>query len=523
MELELKIVGGQVADGTGAPLRQADIGIAGGVIVDEGDLSRAPARRVIEAGGRLVCPGFIDSHSHSDSYLLLEPSAPSKIFQGVTTEVVGNCGASAAPLLGSAARLPSDWESKSYPGRWSTMAEYRALLESVRPAVNVVMLAGHGKLRAAVMGYEGRPATPDEVRRMEHLLDRAMEEGAAGLSTGLIYAPGMYAEPGEITALAAVAARRQGIYTTHMRSEGARLLEALDETLAVARASGVRVSVSHLKTSGRANWGLLDAALEKLNAARAEGISVAADRYPYIASNTDLDVILPSWAAEGGREAVLARLRNPLTRARLRAELLESRPETYWGTIVIGSTAHPDHAGLQGRPLEEAAEILGLEPVDAALRLIDRDDLRTGAFFFGMSEPNMWRILAEPWVMIGSDASIRSPTGVLSQDYPHPRAYGTFPLFLRAALDGKTVPLVEAVRKMTSLPAAHFRLGNRGVLRRGAAADVVVVDPARVRDAATFAAPHALAEGIDLVVVNGVITLEGGSFSGNRAGRILAP
>jgi N-acyl-D-amino-acid deacylase len=520
MDLDLKITGGEVADGTGAPLKRADVGIRGGVIAEIGDLSLAPAKRVFEAAGRLVCPGFIDSHSHSDSYLMLEPSAPSKIYQGVTTEVMGNCGASAAPLLGQS-RLPSDWENKPYPGRWKTVAEYRALLESVRPAVNAVLLAGHGKLRSAVMGYEARPARADEIREMARLLDQAMEEGAAGLSSGLIYAPGLYAEPGEVAALAAVAARRNGIYTTHMRSEGPRLLEAIEEVLDVARASGVRVCVSHLKTSGRGNWHLLEPALEKLNAARAAGLSVAADRYPYIASNTDLDVILPAWAAGDGREAVLARLADPVTRARLRAELLESRPEHYWGTIVIGSTAHPDHAGLQGKPLDEVATLLELEPVDAALRLIEKDDLRTSAFFFGMSEENMWRILALPWVMIGSDASLRSPTGLLSRDFPHPRAYGTFPRFLRAALDGKTVSPVEAIRKMTSLPAAHFRLTGRGVLRAGAAADVLVVDQQRVHETSTFAAPHALAEGVDLVVVNGVVTLEAGVLSGQRAGKFL--
>lgn len=520
MVLDLKIEGGRVADGTGAPLRVADVGVHGGTITQVGDLSGAEARLTIDAKGRVVCPGFIDAHSHSDSYLLLEPSSPSKLYQGVTTEVVGNCGTSAAPLLGHA-RLPSDWEDKPFPGRWKTMADYRALLESVKPAVNVVMLVGHGKLRSAVMGYEGRPARPDEVWEMAALLERAMDEGARGMSTGLIYAPGMFAEPAEIAALAAVAARRQGIYTTHMRSEGQRLLEALDETLDVARASGVRVQVSHLKTSGKANWGLIEPALAKLNEARAAGLDVAADRYPYTASNTDLDVIFPSWAAEGGRDAVLTRLRNPLVRARLRAELLANRPEAYWGTIVIGSTAHPDHADLQGLPLDQAAEKMGLEPVDAALRLIDKDELRTGAFFFGMCEANMWRILGEPWVMLGSDASLRSPTGLLSHDYPHPRAYGTFPRFLRAALDGKTVPLPEAIRKMTSLPAHQFRLADRGVLKPGAAADVVVFDPERVRDISDFSAPHRLAEGIDAVLVNGVMTLEAGRLSGNRGGRVL--
>ncbi len=521
MELDLKIEGGLVTDGTGAPPAPADVGIRGGAITAVGALSAVPARRTIAAAGRLVCPGFIDAHSHSDSSLLEDPSAPSKIYQGVTTEVIGNCGASAAPLLGKA-QAPAGWEKKPELERWRTMAEYRTRLEATRPMVNVVPLAGHGKLRAAVMGYEGRPASPDEIQRMAALLEQAMDEGARGFSTGLIYAPGMFAEPPEITALGRVAAARGGLYTTHMRSEGSKLLEALDETLAVARDTGVRVQVSHLKTSGRGNWGLIDAALDKLNAARAEGLEVSADRYPYTASSTDLDVILPQWASEGGREAVLARLREPATRARIRDELQANRPEMYWGTIVVGSTAHPDHAAFQGQNLGEVAKRMNLEPLDAALTLIDKDNLNTSAFFFGMCEENMGRIYAEPWVMVGSDSGVRSPTGVLSQCYPHPRTYGTFPRFLRAALDGKTMPVGEAIRKMTSLPADQFRLGNRGVVKPGAAADLVMIDTARLRDTSTFAAPHQLAEGVDLVVVNGAVTLEGRTLTGARGGRVLA-
>lgn len=520
MPLDLKIEGGQVADGTGAPLARVDVGVRGGTIAVVGALAGVPARRTIDAAGRLVCPGFIDAHSHSDAFLLLEPSAPSKLYQGVTTEVVGNCGCSAAPLLG-AARLPSDWEDKTFPGTWRTMAEYRALLEAARPAVNAVLLAGHGRLRAAVMGYAARPATADEIGRMGDLLEEALDAGARGFSTGLIYAPGLYAEPDEIAALGRIAARREGLYTTHMRSEGARLLEALDEALAVARASGVRVQISHLKTSGPAHWHRLDAALDKLNRARAEGLEVRADRYPYTAAHTDLDVILPAWAAAGGRDAVLARIRDPRTRSQIRDELARERSERGWGSVVIGSTAHPDHAGFRGQPLDAVARRMNREPAEAALTLMDKDALGTGAFFFGMSETNLWRILAEPWVMIGSDASLRAPWGVLSRDYPHPRAYGAFSRFLRAALDGRTVPVPEAIRKMSGLPAAQFRLADRGVIRRGAAADLLVLDPARLRDRADYGNPHALAEGVDFVCVNGVSTLEGGALTGARAGRVL--
>ena len=517
--LDLKITGGMVYDGTGRPGVRADIGVTGGHITDVGDLSRAEARRALDARDRLVCPGFIDTHSHSDAYLLLEPSAASKLYQGVTTEVVGNCGSSAAPRFGQA-RLPSDWQAFDYPGFWRSTAEYRVILERVVPAVNVVALVGHNVLRGSVVGYDGRAATPDELAAMTRLLAESLDAGARGLSTGLIYPPGMYATAAEIETLAREAGARGGLYTSHMRSEGRQLIEALEETIAVGRATGVRVQVSHLKTSGRANWSLIDRALETIERARAAGVEVAADRYPYVSSCTELDVIFPNWATEGGHAAELARLRDPATRARLRADVLASRQEDYWGIVTIGSSK-AQNGRFQGRLLAEAAAELGMEPVDAALYLIETDALGTSAFFQGMNEDNLWRILAQPYVMLGSDASVRAPWGPLSRDYPHPRAYGSFPRFIRAALDGHTVPLEEAIRKMTSLPADWFRLAGRGRLAPGAAADIVVLDPAAVRDRATFAAPHQLAAGILHVAVNGTCELEDGKLTGNRAGAWL--
>jgi len=520
MDFDLLITGGEVFDGSGRPGERRDIGIRGDRIAEIGGLKGATARQVLSAEGRWVIPGLIDSHSHSDSYLLIEPAARSKLYQGVTTEVVGQCGTSAAPLLGKA-RLPSDWENKPYPGRWRTTAEYRALLEQVRPAVNVVLLTGHGKLRAAVMGYEGRPASAGEVAQMAALLEAAMEEGSRGLSSGLIYAPGLFAEASELEALAHVAARRGGVYATHMRSEGARLWEAIDETLTLTRHTGIRTILSHLKTSGRANWSKLDAALERIHRIRAEGFAVYADRYPYTASNTDLDVLLPAWAVEGGREAVLARLRDSEIRSRLIGEMMALRSAEEWETIMVAMTHHPETRPFSGLRLPEIARRIGLSPAEAALWLIERDALGTTAFFFGMSKDNMRRILAEPWVMIGSDASVRAPDGPLSADYPHPRAYGTFARFLRLSLEGKTVQPAEAIRKMTQLPATVFGLSDRGRIQQGAAADIVVLDPKTLRDRADYASPHRLAEGIEHVIVNGCLTLESGRLTGRRAGRVL--
>jgi len=520
MKFDLLIKNGTVLDGTGAEAIRADIGICGERIEEIGDLSKAEAKQTIDATGKIVCPGFIDVHSHSDAYLLIEPRASSKVFQGITTEVCGNCGASAAPRLGDA-KLPSDWQDKPFPGTWSTVAEYRKLFDQAKPAVNEALLIGHNTLHRGVCGYEPRGATPDELKAMVRALEQALDEGGCGLSTGLIYPPASAVPSDEIIALAKVCAGRCKIYTSHMRSEGRQLLEAIDEALNIGRTSGARVEISHLKTSGKDNWHKLDAALAKIEAARAEGIEVAADRYPYTASCTDLDITLPNWALYDGKAAVLARLADSDTRKRIRDEILEGRGEFGFGIIMIGSTEHPDLQQFKGMYLPEAAKVLGLEPVDALLHIVEKDELRTGGIFFGMSEENMWKILAQPWVMIGCDASIRAPDGILSKDHPHPRAYGSFTKVMRAALDGKTAALPETVRKMTALPAEHFRLKDRGELKKGNFADIVVLNPETIKENTTYAKPHQLSEGVEALVVNGTLTIANGELTGARNGQFL--
>lgn len=518
--LDLKIVGGDVFDGTGGMPQRVDIGITADRITDIGDLAGAEAGQTINATERYVCPGFIDAHSHSDTYLILEPSAHSKIYQGITTEVVGNCGASGAPLYGEY-RMPSDWQDKTYPGRWRTVAEYREHLEAAKPAPNVFLLIGHNTLRAGAMGYGNRPATADELELMKRRLRESLDAGGRGFSTGLVYLPGLFAPAEEVVALAGIVAEYDGIYTSHMRSEASRLLEAIDETLDVGRATGCRVQVSHLKATGKKNWHLVDDALQMIRDARADGLEAASDRYPYTASNTDLDVLFPDWVFDGGRDTALACLRDSGRRAKLREEMLRERADDYWATVRIGSTSHPDNKRFKGQWLTDVAGTLGLEPVDAVLYLTESDELGTTAFFFGMSEENMWKILAEPFVMFGSDASLRAPHGPLCGDHPHPRAYGSLAKFARAALDGKTVPFPEAVRKMTSLPAEQFRLKGRGMITTGNAADIVVLDPATIEDRADYAEPHQLAVGIEHVIINGVHTLAGTELTGERGGRIL--
>ncbi len=519
---DLLISDGTVIDGTGSEPFKADIAIKDGKISDIGDLSGAEASKRISAAGKHVCPGFIDVHSHSDTYLLIAPSAESKITQGITTEVVGNCGASAAPLIGSA-RLPSDWASMEYPRTWSTVSEYRQLITEAAPSVNVALLVGHNTLHGGAAGYDRKPITSDGLKQMTRALEQALDEGASGLSTGLLYAPGLFASEDEIVELCRVVAARDGIYTTHMRSESTRLIEALQETLRIAERSGVRAQVSHLKASGRKNWHLLDNALEMIHEAQERGMDVAADRYPYLAGCTDLDVVLPDWAQEGSRDEILNRLRDPESRARIIKDLRDARPDSDWAHVTLGSVSQEDISHLRGTPLNEAAEQLGLSPTEAIVEIITRDKLRTSAFFAGMSEDNMFRVLAEPCVMLGSDASLRTTVGPLSLDYPHPRAFGSFPRFLRMVLDRGFISIPEAVRKITSLPAQQFGIARRGAIKASFAADLVILDLDEIKDTATYANPHGISQGVDSVIVNGSVMLDSGTVASHGTGLFLAP
>lgn len=537
MIFDLLIRGGRVVDGTGAAARVADVGVTGDRIADVGDLEAASASRVIDAAGLVVAPGFIDAHSHSDTYLLLEPCAPSKLSQGVTTEVNGQCGGSGVPRLGRA-RLSSDWASQTYPSHtsggvriserpgptWTTVADYRELLDAVRPAINTVQFIGHNTLRAGVMGYEPRAATPEELCEMRRRLEQALDEGGWGLTTGLLYQPGKYATDAEVEELTRAAAAKGGMYATHMRSEGDRLLESITDVLDLARATGIQVQISHLKTSGKANWGKVDAALALMNAARAEGLNVQSDRYPYTAAGTDLDVVLPDWASAGGRDAILKNVRDSEARRRIENELNGSGRD--WSSVMIGGGWSETVRAFSGRTLADAAEALGLTPGETVCRFIDADDTRTGAFFFGMCEANLHRIYSEPWIMPGSDASLRAPWGPLGKDHPHPRAYGTMPRFLRlltGRVEGfaKICGLEEAVRRMTSLPARTFGLRDRGELRTGTFADLVVFDEKTFSETSTYAQPHQFASGVWQVVVNGAVSYGNGRFTGARRGRFL--
>jgi N-acyl-D-amino-acid deacylase len=525
--LDIKIVGGQVIDGTGTAARRADVGVTGDAITAVGDLTREPAGRTIDAAGLTVAPGFIDMHSHSDWRLWANPRAESKIRQGVTTEVVGNCGFSPAPVTaehrdemrGFALYLPPGMDFS-----WTRMGTYLRGYEERGVALNVAQLIGHGTVRMAAMGFERRPPTARELSAMERLVDESMEDGAVGLATGLIYAPGSYAATEEIVALARRAGAQGGFYASHIRGEGATLLDAVAEAIRVGREGRLPVQVSHIKAAGRPHWGRVADALGLIDAARAEGLDVRADVYPYTASSTTLRTLLPDWALEGGIEAMLDRLADPVERARIRADLTGGSPILLrglgWEDIMVAySPARPE---CQGRRLAEIAAGWKQDPLDAAMDLIAAERGKGYMILFQLDEADLRRALVHPEVMIGSDGSALAVEGELGQGKPHPRSYGTFPRVLgRYARDEGVLGLPDAIRKMTSMPARRLGLADRGVLSPGARADVVAFDPARVQDLATYDDPHRYATGIEHVLVNGRVVIDRGEHTGALPGRVL--
>ncbi len=528
--LDLKIEGGLVVDGTGTAGGRADVGVRDETIVAVGDLSRQAAGRTVHAAGKVVAPGFIDMHSHSDWVLWANRRAEAKIRQGVTTEVVGNCGFSPAPasaehldaLRGFALTLPAGLDF-----RWRSVGEYLDALEAGGLAVNVVQLVGHGALRVAAMGFARRAPTAAELTRMQELLAEAIEAGAWGLSTGLIYAPGSYATTAEIVALARIAARRRrAFYASHIRGEGSTLLEAVAEAIAIGRQAELPVQVSHIKAAGRPNWGRIAAALGQLDAAVAEGLDVTADVYPYTASSTTLRTLLPDWALEGGVAAMTERLRDAATRAQIRKEL--EAPATGqslldrvgWDNVVVASC--PSRREAEGRSLAGLGEAWGLDPLDVAFELLLSDGSRARMILFQLDERDVRQALAHPRVMIGSDGSALAPYGELGEGKPHPRSYGTFARVLgHYTREQRVLTLAQAVHKMTGLPARRLGLADRGVIRVGARADLVVFDARRVSDLATYEAPHRYPEGIEHVVVNGRLVIRDGEHTGSLPGRVL--
>jgi N-acyl-D-amino-acid deacylase len=511
-----------VYDGTAVTPEVTDVGVADDRIALIGDAQGAGAHEVVEGEGLVLAPGFIDLHGHSDFLLLAAPHAESKVLQGVTTEVGGNCGDSPGPMVDTVrAQAEAELGEFGMAVGWNTLGEFLALVERSGVALNFASLVGHNNVRAAAMGYEQRPARHDEVKAMQRLAAAAMREGAFGVSSGLVYPPGMAADAAELAEVCGPAAQAGGFYATHMRSEGARLLEAVSEALEVGRRSGCAVQISHHKVCGEANWGLVEHSLAMLDFARAAGMDVTADQYPYTATSTWLYVVLPDWAQEGGPEPTASRLRDAQVRRRAAAELAQ-QPRESWERIRIARVLTEENRWAEGLTLTEAARRLGMSEAEAAIELVVRERGHVAMVRFAMCEADVERVMRHPAVMVASDAAARATTGPLARGKPHPRAFGAFARVLgHYVRERKVLSLGEAIRRMTRLPARRLGLEKRGIVRRGACADLVLFDPERIADRATYDDPLAPPAGIKGVWVNGLAVARDGALTGALPGRVL--
>lgn len=522
---DILIRGGEVVDGTGAPARAADVAIRGGRIAAIEENYAGTAETVIDAEGRIVAPGFIDIHTHSDFTLPLNPKAECKIRQGVTTEVVGNCGFSVAPALPGRVEMLRDYLSASAPWLPFEETDFARYMETWPDlAVNTVMQAGHNTLRLMAMGMEDRDPSEAELRHMQEMLAEALEAGALGLSSGLFTAPGCYAKPEEVLALGRVVKAHGGRYSSHVRDESHGVHEAVAEAIAVGEQCGVHVQVAHLKLSGTGRWGEADELLGQFAAARARGVDVHCDQYPYDWATNPLRFLLPVWLQEGGIDAMLARLANPETRSRVRQKIAEVGFNNFghiesWDDIRI---ANSPGAAEPGRTIAEIAAERNRDPLDTVFDIVIEDRGGTRILVRSMSEEDVRRIAAEPSMTVGSDGPCVAPYGVTSQGKPHPRLYGTFPRLLgRYAREQGLLSLPQAVAKMTGNAARALGMADRGLLREGWAADVAVFDAETVRDEATFDEPHTYPTGVETVIVNGRTVIHRGGHTGALPGKLL--
>lgn len=522
--IDLIIKNGLIFDGRGREPVVADIAVKDGRIHSVGTFSEKDAKTIIQAKGMAVAPGFIDSHAHSDFTLIADNRAEGKISQGVTTEINGNCGMSAAPLYGKAVeRREDDLNELGISERWNSVREYCSVVENKGLALNAAMLIGHGNIRGSIVGYDNREPSATELIRMKQLLDTSIREGGIGLSTGLIYPPGIYSSTDELTALSEVLSPYGLIYTSHMRSEGTALLEAVQEVISISRAAGIRAHISHIKTAGEQNWHKADNAISLIRSAREEGLEISCDRYPYIASSTDLDSLLPSWVFEGGNDEELKRLRSEEMLIRIRRELLEQvKDKTYWDRVIISSVASSANTWMEGMTIAQISERLGCGELEAVFKVLFEEKLRVGAIFLSMSEDNLRKFLSLPFCAIGSDSSARCFDGPTRLGRPHPRTFGTFPRFFgRYVRDEQLMPLTEAIHRATMLPASIFGLMDRGRIKEGCAADIVIFDPDMISDRATFEEPFLRPAGIPYVLVNGSPAVWEGELKQTFSGRML--
>ena len=529
-EFDVVITHGRIIDGTGSPWYSGDLGIRGGRIAAIGNLAEVKRKQTIDAHGQVVAPGFIDMLGQSEMTMLVDPQLPSKIYQGITTEITGE-GGSAAPL--NAAMIAADQASyghlKIHPD-WTTFAQYFARLEKQGMGINLASYVGATSVRRMVLGDADVQPTAAQLDKMRALVREGMEDGAVGLSTALQYAPAPYAKTEELIALAGEAAKFGGIYATHMRSEGDQVLESIDEAARIGREAHIPVEIWHLKAAGKANWGRMPQIVAKIDKYRADGLDISANTYAYTAWFNTFSAFIPPWAHDGGDEKLIERLKDPATRARIRREMLD--PHGNWDNewqeipgpeaIQIAVVQNPELIALQGKRLSEVAAMWKEDPIDALCDILIKDKAYTNVAVFGMDEPDVALALKQPWVSIDNDSEGTSPEGLLGTEHPHPRAYGTFPRILRKYVrEEHALTLEDAIRKFTALPAQRMRLGDRGVIKQGMAADLVIFDPEKIRDMATFEQPNQLSQGMDYVLVNGVAVVANGKMTGALPGKVL--
>ena len=529
-QYDLVIRNGHVIDGTGSPWYSGDVAIRDGRIADIGAIPGSRAKRTIDAHGMVVAPGFIDMLGQSELSILVNPHVPSKIYQGITTEITGE-GNSIAPA--SDALLKEDslgYEQYGVKPDWHTFRDYFARLEKQGIGINLASYVGATQVRRMVLGDADRDPTPAELDRMKSLVRQAMENGAVGLSSALQYAPAPYAKTPELIALASVASKYGGIYATHMRSEGDAIMDALAEAVRIGREANIPVEIWHLKAAGKRNWGRMPEIVAFIDQARRSGVDVAADTYAYTAWFNTFSAFIPPWAHVGGDSKLLERLKDPKTRARIRKEM--ETPSKDWDNewqevpgpeaIEVCVVQNPTLRPLQGKTIADIAKLWHEDAIDTIFDLLIKDNAFTSVAMFGMSEKDVELALVQPWVSIDNDSQGTSPEGVLGQEHPHPRAYGTFPRILRKYVrEERQLRLEEAIRKFSALPAQRMRLTDRGVLKKGMWADVTVFNPALVRDLATFERPNQLSEGMEYVLVNGIPVIDGGKMTNALPGRVL--
>ena len=526
---DIVITNGHIIDGTGSPWYSGDVGIRDGKIAAIGNLTSAARKRTIDAGGKVVAPGFIDMLGQSELTILVDPHLPSKIYQGITSEITGE-GSSIAPL--NDAIIQSDrsgYDQYKINPDWRTFRAYFARLEKQGMGINLASYIGATQVRRMVLGDDDKQPTPQQLEQMKALVRDAMKDGTVGVSTSLEYAPAPYAKTDELIALATEAGKFGGIYATHMRNESDAVLESIDEALRIGREAHVPVEIWHIKVAGKNNWGRMPEVVAKINAARAAGADVSADTYAYTAWYNDFSAFIPPWAHDGGNPKLVERLKDPATRERIRHDMVT--PSRDWDNewqeipgpdaIMIGAVENPQLQPLLGKRLSEIAKLWNKDPIDALCDFLIQDPSSSVAVF-GMSQPDVTLALQQPWVAVDNDSEGTSPEGILGQSHPHPRAYGTFPRILsKYVREEKALTLEDAIRKFSALPAQRMRWTDRGVLKAGMWADVVVFDPATIHDRATFDNPNQLSEGMEFVLVNGVPVIDQGKMTKALPGKVL--